>query len=86
MPVNYTVWEKILTPGLNPPSIDFSFVPLHRVEMPTPSQLSEAAGSTYRFFSGNCNANEVLQRQISHPEREAMSSVGCLSSGWSNGW
>ncbi len=33
MPVNYTVWEKFLTPGRTPHQFIFSSIPLCRVEI-----------------------------------------------------
>lgn len=60
-------------PGFHPINKFLSVIPLQRAEMPTPSQLSEAAESTYRFFSVNCNANEAILRKITRPEREAVS-------------
>lgn len=71
--------KRALNLGVHPPSIDFFFVVWNAHTL---SQLSKAAGSTYKFFSGNCNANEVLQRQISQSQTVAVSS--CLSHGKSS--
>lgn len=84
VPVNYTVLPvEIVCNSSSPHTHQMIFLSFHCAGQKCPLHLNcqRQQDPLIGYLSGNCNANEVLLRQISQSERGAVSSNGCRSPG-----